>query len=118
MVAASSRYGVSSLTFRLPRNLHLAAGTGRVVGWVTVTPAGDPSRGFNLVGPRTESNAVTVTLGAQSITVTDLPPRTGVVSITLSPGVMFGRAGVVELSARQRGTRTVVRARTPATWLP
>jgi len=118
MVAASSRYGVSSLTFRLPRNLHLAAGTGRVVGWVTVTPAGDPSRGFNLVGPRTESNAVTVTLGAQSITVTNLPPRTGVVSISLSPGVMFGQAGIVELPARQRGTRTVVRARTPATWLP
>jgi len=117
-LSASSRYGVSTLTFRLPPRLYLAAGIGRVVGWATVTPAGYPSRGFNLVGPRTESNAVTVSIIAHTITVANLPPRTGVVTVSLRAGVVFGTTGTVHLSARERGSRTVLRASSPATWLP
>lgn len=116
-LSASSRYGVRTLAFRLPPRLHLATGIGRTLGWVTVTSAGYPSRGFDLVGPRTESNAVTVSLSAHTLTVSNLPPRTGVVTITLRAGVLSGQAGVVHLVARERGSGALLRASTPATWL-
>jgi len=117
-ISASSRYGVRTLSFRLPPRLYLAAAAGRTLGWVTVTSAGVPSRGFDLVGPRTESNAVTVSLGTHTVTVTNLPPRTGVVSITLRAGVVFGQPGVMTLTAQQRGSAARLRAWTPTSWLP
>jgi hypothetical protein len=116
-LSASSRYGVRTLAFRLSPRLQLATGIGRTLGWVTITSAGYPSRGFDLVGPRTESNAVTVSLSAHTLTVSNLPPRTGVVTITLRAGVLSGRAGVVHLAARERGSGALLRASTPATWL-
>jgi hypothetical protein len=117
-ISASSRYGVRSLSFRLPSHLRLAAGVGRTLGWVTVTTAGVPSREFSLIGPRTESNAVTVSLSTHLLTVTNLPARTGVVSVTLRPGVVVGQPGVVTATAHERGSGTLLRASTPATWLP
>jgi hypothetical protein len=116
-LSASSRYGVRTLTFRLSSGLYVAAGRGRILGWATITTAGYPSRGFALVGPRTESNAVTVSVSAHSLTVTNLPPRTGVFSVTLRAGVLSGRGGVVRLTAGVRGSAALLRASTPATWL-
>ena len=117
-LAASSRYGVRTLSFRLPPHLYLSAGVGRTVGWVTITSAGDPSRGFNVIGPRTESNAVTVSLSAHTLSLTNLPPRTGVVTVTLRAGVVFGQTGTVALAAHERGSGALLRASAPATWLP
>ncbi len=117
-ISASSRFGVRTLSFRLPSHLHLAAAAGRVLGWVTITSAGVPSRGFPLVGLRTESNAVTVSVTTRTLTMTNLPPRTGVVSVTLRPGVVAGRSGIMTLSARERGPGILLRASTPTTWLP
>jgi len=117
-LAASSRYGISTLTFRLPPGLHLTARLGRKLGWATLKPAGYPSRGFNLIGPRTTSNDVHVTLTAHTVTVTNLPAQTGVIILTLRAGVLFGDPGIIRLAARQRGSRTLLHASTPATWLP
>ena len=117
-LAASSRYGVRSLSFRLPPGLRLAAGPDRRLGSVSIATAGVPGRGFILVGPRTEWNAVTVTIGPHAVTVGNLPPRTGVVSITFGPGVVSGQPGIVTLTARERGSGARLGAWTPATWLP
>jgi hypothetical protein len=118
ILSESSQYGTSSLTFGLPRRLHLTTSAGRKLGWATVKSAGYPSRGFNLIGARTTSNDVTVTLTKHTVTVTNLPSRTGLVTITLGPGVLAGRTGRVTLAARERGSRTMRQASTPATWLP
>jgi len=117
-ISASSRFGVRTLSFRLPSHLHLAGAAGRALGWVTVTSAGVPSRDFPLIGLRTESNAVTVSISTRTLTVTNLPPRTGVVSITLRSGVVSGQSGVMTLTARERSRGVLLRASTPTTWLP
>lgn len=117
-LSASSQYGLSTLSFRLPSSLYLDTGFARKLGWATVTSAGYPISGFNLVGSRTTSNAVTVTVTAHTVTVTNLPPRTGVMSVTLRPGVLSGVTGIVGLAARQRGSRSVLGATAPASWLP
>ena len=106
-----------SLSFRLPSRLHLAVGPGRALGWVTIGSAGVPTRGFDLVGAATESNAVTVRLTRQMLVVTGLPPRTGVVSISLRAGVVFGRPGTMTLTARDRSSGALLGARTPTGWL-
>jgi hypothetical protein len=116
-LSASSRYGISALTFRLPPSLYLAVRVGRQLGWATLKPAGYPSRGFSLIGPRTTSNDVHVALTAHAVTVTNLPPQTGVITVTLRTGVLYGRPGIVRIAARQRGSHTVLHASTPATWL-
>ncbi len=117
-LSASSRHPISALTFQLPPQLPLAAARGWRLGWVTITSAGHPIRAFDLVGPRTLSNAVAVAVTAHTVSVTHLPPRTGVVTVTFRAGVVSGRAGTVHLTARLRGSPASVRARTPATWLP
>jgi len=117
-LSASSRYGISALTFRLPPSLHLTTRLERKLGWATLKSAGYPSRGFNLIGPRTASNDVHVILTAHTLTVTNLPAQTGVITVALRAGVLFGDPGIVRLSARQRGSRTLLHASTPATWLP
>jgi hypothetical protein len=117
-LAASSRYGISTLTFRLPPSLHLTTRLGRKLGWATLKPAGYPSRGFNLIGPRTTSNDATVAFTAHTVTVTNLPAQTGVIILTLRAGVLYGHPGIVRLAAHQRGSRTLLHASTPATWLP
>jgi hypothetical protein len=117
-LSASSRYGISTLTFRLPPSLHLTTSVGRKLGWATVKSAGYPSRGFNLIGPRTTSNDVTVTLTAHTLTVTNLPIQTGVIYVTLRAGLLAGRPGIVSLAARESGSHSLLQASTPATWLP
>ena len=115
-ISASSRFGVRTLSFRLPSRLHLAAAH-RTLGWVSITSAGVPSRGFPLIGLRTESNAVTVSVSTRTLTVTNLPPRTGVVTITLQAGVVSGQSGNMTLTARERTPGILLRASTPAVWL-
>jgi len=61
---------------------------------------------------------VHVTLTAHTVTVTNLPPRTGVVTLSFGAGVVFGDPGIVRPSARQPGSRALLYASTPATWLP
>jgi len=117
-LSASSQHGISAVTFQLPPELYVTTARGRRLGWVTITSAGHPTRGFDLVGSRTTSNAVTVAATAHTVTVTHLPPRTGVVTISFRAGVLSGRPGMVRLTAHTRGSGATLRARTPTTWLP
>ncbi len=116
-LSASSLFGMSKLTFRLPSALHITATSGRKLGWVAFKSAVYPVRGFNLIGTRTTWNNVSVTLTSHTVTVTNLPIQTGVVSLTFRSGVLAGNAGVVSVSARERGQRALILGTTPATWL-
>ena len=71
-LSASAQHGISAVMFRLPPQLYAATARGRRLGWVTITSAGHPTRGFDLVGSRTMSNAVTVAVTAHTVTVTHL----------------------------------------------
>ncbi len=114
---ASSRAGMRSLTFRLPRGLSVRAARHRVLGTIGFRAAGYPAASYDLVGPRTSANDVVVALGAHFVRVTNLPDQVGIVRVTLRPGVVFGRGGVVDLSASVQGSRRALRAGTPAAWL-
>jgi hypothetical protein len=116
-LSASSHFGMSALTFTLPPRMHVNAATGHWLGWVTLRPAGSPSFSFDIVGAREVYNDVTVAITRHTLTLTNLPPQTGVVGVTLLSGVVSGRPGTATLVARERGRPGVARASTPMTWL-
>ena len=115
-LSASSRYGIRALTFHLPRRMHLNTIAGRDLGTGTFTSAGYPTREFNLIGPRTSWNNVNIRLAPHTITITKLPIQTGVIDITLRPGVITGQTGNVTATAKERATSTPQQASTPASW--
>ncbi len=115
-LSASGRYGITTLTFKLPRQMHLNIRAGRNLGSATYVSAGAPPSEFGLVGPRTSWNNVRITLTPHTITVSNLPIQTGVVNIALRAGVITGRPGTLTATAKQRGSRSPRTARTPASW--
>jgi hypothetical protein len=116
-LSASSRFGVSALTFTLPREMRLNPAAGRRLGWVTLRSVGYPSTGFDLLGTRTVYNDVTVKITPHTVTLTNLPDQTGVVGVTLLARALSGRPGNASLVARERGLPGLARASTPVTWL-
>jgi hypothetical protein len=62
-------------------------------------------------------NGIAVTVAKRTVTFSNLPIQTGVVRVTLGPGVVAGHPGVVTLTALERGERVMTEARAPATWL-
>ena len=115
-LSASSRFGIHSLTFHLPRAMHLQASAHRLVGSGAFKSAGYPTREFNLVGPRTSWDNVHIRLARHTITITRLPIQTGVISITLRPGIVGGRTGNLTATANERGISTAQEASAPASW--
>jgi hypothetical protein len=117
-LSASARAGMNSLTFRLPRGLGLYLKAHRKLGSASLKPAGYPTRSFDLIGSRTTSNNVTVSMTTRTVRVTNLPVQVGVVRIALRPDVLGGRGGTVSLTAPLQGAKSPITASTPATWLP
>jgi hypothetical protein len=105
------------VTFRLPPGLHIDVRRRQKLGWATYKSAGYPARAFDVIGERTTWNGIAVTVAERTVTFSNLPIQTGVVRVTLGPGVVAGRPGVVTLTALERGERVMAAARTPATWL-
>jgi hypothetical protein len=116
-LSASSRYGVSALTFTLTRGMRINPAAGRRLGWVTLRSVEYPSSSFDLLGTRTVYNDVVVTITPHNITLTNLPDQTGVVGVTLLAAALSGRPGSATLVARERGLPGLARASTPVTWL-
>ncbi len=116
-LSASGRYGITTLTFRLPRQMHLHISAGRNLGSATYVSAGQPSSEFGLTGPRTSWNNVRITLTRHTITITNLPIQTGVINIALHAGVIAGGTGTLTATANQRGRRTPQTASTLTAWV-
>ncbi len=115
-ISASGRYGITALTFRLPRQMHLRSRPGRILGCATYVSAGEPPNEFGLTGSRTSWNNVRITLAQHTITITNLPIQTGVINIALRPGVISGGAGTLTATAKQRGSGTPRTASTTPSW--
>lgn len=109
-IAVSGRTGLGTLRVTLPKSLVLHARTGSLLGSVDYTSAATPQRSLDLVGARTTTNGVSVVLGRRTITVSNLPPETGVVAITLLAGVVTGHGGRTTARTTLRGdtTKTLV----------
>jgi Abnormal spindle-like microcephaly-assoc'd, ASPM-SPD-2-Hydin len=117
-LSASSRYGIRTLTIHLPRRMHLHISHGRDLGTATYLPAGEPPAEFDLIGPRTSWNNVRVILAPHTVTVTNLPIQTGIITINLRPDLITGHTGTLTATAKERGSQTTQTARTPTSWYP
>ncbi len=116
-LAVSARAGVRSLKVSLPRSLRLRIARGVELGSAWIKSAGYPARTFDLVGPRTRSNGVTVKLTRRGFSVTGLPGETAVVRLRLARGLLSGKAGTARVSAKLEGGSVRVGARAAVNWL-
>ena len=116
LISLAARSGMGSATITLPRGLHLNVAA-RTLGQFVYRRAGYPARMFDIVGSRTTSNNVTVTVGRHTIRVSNLPPRTGVIRFTTRAGVLAGSGGAAHASATVAGTPGRRSSTVPATWL-
>lgn len=130
LVVLASRNPATSATIRLPPTLRFRVSTGRL-GYLSYQQAGYPARTFDVVGARTTSNNVTVTINGHVLRITNLPALTGVIRFAAKPGVLVGTGGTVRASStpdwagailpdattggRAQGELT---SSVPATWLP
>lgn len=115
-ISISARAGVRSLAIALPRSMLLRTGAGRAVGILSYRRAGGSLGVLGLTGPRTEGGGVTAVLGARAVRVTGLPAETGVIRVSLRPGVLTGGAGMVRATATLRGDPGATHAVARTVW--
>ena len=103
-IEVSGRTGMGSLQIKLPRTLRLAVTAGRAAGIMSYTRALHGSHLMGLVGPRSSSDGIEVSLTRRGVRVTGLPAETGVVRFRLRRGVLRGGGGTVRATSTLRGT--------------
>ena len=116
LISLATRAAMGTATITLPRGLYLRV-TARKLGRFTCRRAGYPGRTFDIVGSRTTSNNVTVTVSRHTIHVSNLPARTGVIRFTTRTGVLAGTGGTAHATAKLAGTPRQQTSHVPATWL-
>ncbi len=118
VMSASSRYGMHSLTMHLPKGLDLNLPAGGLLGTATVQPAGSPVWSFDLFRAHTNWNGIAVALTRHTVTISNLPTQTGLVTVAIRAGLLVGHGGTVTLTAQVRGAGAPLQAQTPVNWLP
>ncbi len=116
-IAVSARTGLGTTTIQLPHGLRLHTTRGRKLGQVSVRTARLPARVYDLVGPRTVANGVTITLSHGGLRVSGLPAQTGVVRFSLRAGVLSGRRGIASARSVLAGDSGATASRMPVSWL-
>ncbi len=115
LISLAARVPIESATITLPRGLELHV-TAHKLGQFTYTPAGYPTRTFDVIGARTTSNNVTVAVTRHTINVSNLPAWTGVVCFTVRASVLSGNGGTAKATATLAGTPRHQTSNVPAVW--